>query len=66
MDSAEDIVYAIIALVCSLLVGLIRVITAPDNSTELSVLKRTRTRPRPALCKHIAAEAVASHGCRVG
>ena len=55
VDSAEDvamIVYAIIALVCSLLVGLIRVITAPDNSTDPSVLKRTRTRPRPAPSKH--------------
>ena len=55
VDSAEDvamIVYAIIALVCSLLVGLIRVITAPDNSTDPSVLERTRTRPRPAPSKH--------------
>jgi len=55
VDSAEDvamIVYAIIALVCSLLVGLIRVITAPDNSTDPSVLKRTRTRQRPAPSKH--------------
>lgn len=57
VDSAEDvamIVYAIIALVCSLLVGLIRVITAPDKSTDPSVLgrTRTRTRPRPAPSKH--------------
>jgi hypothetical protein len=55
MDSAEDIamiVYAIIALVCSLLVGLIRVITAPDNSMDLHMLQRTRARPRPAPSKH--------------
>lgn len=55
VDSAEDVamtIYAIIALVCSLLVGLIRVITAPDNSTDPSVLKRTRIRPRPAPSKH--------------
>lgn len=55
VDSAEDvamIVYAIIALVCSLLVGLIRVITAPDNWTDPSVFKRTRIRPRPASSKH--------------
>ena len=55
VDSAEDvalIVYAIIALACSLLVGLIRVITAPDNATDLSVLTRTRTRPRPAPSKY--------------
>jgi hypothetical protein len=55
VDSAEDvamIVYAIIALVCSLLVGLIRVVTAPDNSADLFVIKRTRTRPRPAPSKH--------------
>lgn len=55
VDSAEDvamILYSIIALVCSLLVGLIRVITAPDDLTDPSVLKRTRTRPRPAPSKH--------------
>ena len=55
VDSAEDvamIVYAIIALVCSLLVGLIRVITAPDDWTDPAVLKRARTRPRPAPSKH--------------
>ena len=55
VDSAEDvamIVYAIIALVCSVLVGLIRVITAPDDSTDWPVLTRTRIRPRPASSKH--------------
>jgi hypothetical protein len=55
MDSAEDVamtVYAIIALVCSLLVGVIRVITAPGDPADPVVLKRTRTRPRPAPSKH--------------
>lgn len=55
VDSAEDvamIVYAIIALACSLLVGSIRVITAPDKSTDPSVLDRNRARPRPVPSKH--------------
>ncbi len=51
VDSAEDVamtVYSIIALVCSLLVALIRVITAPDHWTDPAVIKRTRTRPAPS------------------
>lgn len=55
VNSAEDvamIVYSIIALVCSLVVGVIRVITAPDNSPDPSVLKRTRVRPAPSKHKN--------------